>query len=186
MLCMLYIPLQLQGGFRSIDIQNSPLWMTYYFPDFSCCLSRSPWEKEDNTIYDCVTANLTFQEVILSVVSFCLHRLQGHECARGMAPHFTTTLPFRHLLDSQPGVLFKSLSRFIVAVSDKKAVWLASRCIIMTAGLAVYGIAVIVSLQWHTEGERKRESEGDNWDALTAKMKRALKQRDAWNASEKQ
>lgn len=102
--------------------------------------------KRDDTIYDCVPADLTFQEVVVSVISCSFPRLQGHECARGAAPHFTTTLAFRHLGDIRPGVSPRSLSRFTVAVTDRRAARLAVRGVIMAVGLAADGIAVIVCL----------------------------------------
>lgn len=130
-----------------MNIQNSLLWTRSYCPDCSCCLSQFGPGRGDNTIYDCVTANLTLREVVLSAISSSFPRLQDDECARGAAPHFSTTLAFRHLRDIHPGVSPRSLSWFIVALTDKRAVRLSVRGVIMAVGLAADGIAVIVCLQ---------------------------------------
>lgn len=114
------------------------------------------------------------------------------ECACGTAPHFTATLPFRHLWDIHPGVPLRPLSWFIVVLTDKRAVRLSVRGVIMTVGLAADGIAVIVCLQWHTEWERRRGS----WRVMIEthclpewrgeKRRRADKQKDVWDDSGEQ
>lgn len=93
------------------------------------------------------TTKLTFQEVLMLPISFSFLRLQGHECARGMAPHFTTTLVFHHLRDIHAGVSLQSLSRFNVALTDKRADRLCVRGVITAVGLGADGIVVIVCVQ---------------------------------------
>lgn len=166
-----------QPCFRNINIQNNLLWTSSYRPDCSCCLSQFGPGRGDSTIYDCVTAKLTFQEVILSVISSSSPRLQDHECACGAAPHFTTTLASRHLRDIRPGVSPRSLSWFIVALTDKRAVRLSVRGVIMAVGLAADGIAVIVYSD--TQSEREREKKGENRDSLSAKLTRG-EEEESW------
>lgn len=76
-------------------------------------------ERRKHRVQEYKTTKLTFQEVILPPISF---RLQGRECARGVAPHFTATLVFLHLRVIHAGVSLQSLSRFIVALTDKRRV----------------------------------------------------------------
>lgn len=107
-----------------------------------------------------------FQEVIESAASSGLPRLQGREWARGMAPHFTTTLAFRHLWDIRPGVSLRSLSRFIVAVTDRGAVAPLVKGSNYDRGfgsLAADGVTVIVCLQWHRGREEEVEEEEEGW-----------------------